>query len=147
MSPVSLAGQKAVVIGFAGYQELHVWYPVLRLRELGAEVTLAGAAGPEAANGSLRYPLLPNAAVADVDADGVALVVVPGGPGAVEAVQSVALTGFLAKAHAAGAAIAAIGEGVTILDAAGVSPEEARVYTAKDTDAIPALFRTFTQEK
>jgi protease I len=144
MSVVSLVGEKAVVIGFAGYQELHVWYPVLRLRELGAEVILAGAAGPEATSGALRYPLLPNAAVADVVGDGLWAVIVPGGPGAADAAAEPALADFVAKAHAAGARVVAIAEGARVLAAAGLAADAAGVLVATDADAIPALFRQLT---
>jgi len=144
MSVVSLAGEKAVVIGFAGYQELHVWYPVLRLRELGAEVILAGAAGPEATSGALRYPLLPNAAVGDVDSDRLWAVIVPGGPGVAEAAARPALIDFVAKAHAAGARVAAIAEGTQVLAAAGLAADAPNVLVAADADAIPALFRQLT---
>lgn len=146
MSPVSLAGQKAVVIGFADYQELHVWYPVLRLRELGAEVTLAGAAGAAATSGALRYPLLPNAAVGDVAPDGLWAVVIPGGPGAGDAASAPELASFVAKAHAAGARVAAIAEGVRVLVSAGLDATTERVAVAEDTDAIPALFRQLTAQ-
>ena len=143
MSPVSLAGRNAVVIGFAGYQELHVWYPVLRLRELGAEVTLAGA---EATSGALGYPLLPNAAVGDVVPDGLWAVIIPGGPGAGDAASAPELASFVAKAHAAGARVAAIAEGERVLASAGLGAGTERVAVAGDADAIPALFRQLTAQ-
>lgn len=146
MSPVSLAGRNAVVIGFAGYQELHVWYPVLRLRELGAEVILAGAAGAAATSGALGYPLLPNAVVGDVVPDGLWAVIIPGGPGAGDAASAPELASFVAKAHAAGARIAAIAEGERVLASAGLSAGTERVAAAADADAIPALFRQLTAQ-
>ena len=146
MSPVSLAGQKAVVIGFAGYQELHVWYPVLRLRELGAEVTLAGAAGAEATSGALRYPLLPNAAVGNVVPDGLWAVIIPGGPGADSAASAPEVASFVSKAHAAGAWVAVIAEGAQVLAAAGWTPSTERVAVAAHADAIPGLFRQLTAQ-
>jgi protease I len=146
MSPVSLAGQKAVIIGFAGYQELHLWYPVLRLRELGAEVTLAGAAGAEATSGALRYPLLPNAAVGDVVPDGRWAVIIPGGPGADDAASAPEVASFVSKAHAAGAWVAVIAEGAQVLAAAGLDASTERVAVAAHADAIPALFRQLTAQ-
>jgi protease I len=144
--------RKVVVVGFEGYQELHVWYPVLRLREEGDDVVLAGSDGLSAAFGALQYPLAPQAGVGDIDPAGVDLLVVPGGPGAAEAAHDASLTGFVGKVAASGGRVVAVAEGVDVLAAAGLEvpaaegdvTETGAVVRARDADALPALFRLLT---
>lgn len=144
--------RKVVVLGFEGYQELHVWYPVLRFREEQDEVVLAGPDGVDAVFGSLAYPLAPQASVGDVDASGVDLVIVPGGPGAAQAAKDDSLTGFLERAAAAGATLACVGEGAQLAESAGLRPPssdalvavDGNVVTVADSDALPELCRHLT---
>lgn len=144
--------RKTVVVGFEGYQELHVWYPVLRLREEGDDVVLAGPDGVAAAFGALQYPLAPQAAVGDLEPSGVDLVVVPGGPGAAEAARTTSLVEFVGKVAAAGGTVVAVAEGAEILAASGLEVPEAsgavteagHVVLARDADALPELFRLIT---
>ncbi|WAX58967.1 DJ-1/PfpI family protein [Jatrophihabitans cynanchi] len=146
--------RRVVVLGFEGYQELHVWYPVLRLREEGDEVVLAGPDGVSAAFGALSYPLAPQAGVSDIDASTVDLLVVAGGPGAAAAAGLDSLTKFVAQVGAAGGRVVAIAEGAGVLDAAGLSVPSAsdavtvdgNVVIAKDADALPELFRALTNQ-
>jgi protease I len=41
-SPMKLQGKKIIVLVEDLYQELEAWYPLLRMREEGAEVTIVG---------------------------------------------------------------------------------------------------------
>jgi protease I len=144
--------RKAVVLGFEGYQELHVWYPVLRLREEGDEVVLAGPDGVSAAFGALSYPLAPQAGVSDIDASTVDLLLVAGGPGAAAAAGLDPLTKFVGQVGAAGGTVVAIAEGVAVLEAAGLNVPAASgpvtrsdgVVIAQNADALPELFRVLT---
>ena len=52
------------------YQELELWYPVLRLREAGAAVTIVGPTAGEVYASKLGYPAIAEAGVDDIDADG-----------------------------------------------------------------------------
>ena len=51
---------------YKGFQEMEFWYPVLRLREIGADVVVIGVDGSEAASSMLGYPVVPNVAMKDV---------------------------------------------------------------------------------
>jgi len=70
---------RAVALVEHGYHELGFWYPVLRLRELGAEVTVAGASADETYVSALGYPVIPDTDLAAAAAAGPDLVIVPGG--------------------------------------------------------------------
>ncbi|MHC4548818.1 MAG: type 1 glutamine amidotransferase domain-containing protein [Planctomycetota bacterium] len=60
------------------YQDLEVWYPYLRLKEEGHEAVGAGC-GEKQYVGKYGYPITVDADVADLDAGGLAGIVIPGG--------------------------------------------------------------------
>lgn len=53
---MDLEGKKIALFVDNLYQELEVWYPLLRFREAGAEVVLIGAAAGETYKSKLGYP-------------------------------------------------------------------------------------------
>jgi protease I len=61
------------------YQELELWYPVLRLREAGVAVTIVGPTAGEVYASKLGYPAVAEAGIEDIDADDFDAVIVPGG--------------------------------------------------------------------
>lgn len=144
--------RNVVILGFEEYQELHVWYPALRLREEGDQVVLAGPDGVEAVFGSLGYPLAPQAGVSDVDPASTDLLLVAGGPGAASAAELGPLTALVTGVAAAGGTVVAIAEGAGVLAAAGLAvPEGAGpvvgdgpILVARDADALPQLFQRLT---
>lgn len=60
------------------YQDLEVWYPLLRLREAGHEVVAAGC-GAKRYVGKYGYPIEVDCDVDDLDAGALDGVVIPGG--------------------------------------------------------------------
>lgn len=61
------------------YEDLELWYPLLRLREVGAHVTVAGPEMEKTYAGKHGYPCVSDAALADMehaDFDGL---IIPGG--------------------------------------------------------------------
>ena len=48
----NIGGRIGVFI-YGGFQEMEFWYPVLRLREIGADVAVIGVEGAEAATSVL----------------------------------------------------------------------------------------------
>lgn len=61
------------------YQELELWYPVLRLREAGVNVTVVGPATGEVFASKIGYPAQADVSVDEVSADDFDAVIVPGG--------------------------------------------------------------------
>jgi protease I len=70
---------RAVALVEHGYHELGFWYPVLRLREVGAEVSIAGPVADETYVSALGYPVIPDTDLAAAEAERPDLVIVPGG--------------------------------------------------------------------
>ena len=92
----------AIVLVEHGYQELGFWYPVLRLRELGIDVSVAGPVAGETYVSTLGYPVIPDldlGAAAERNPD---LLVMPGGEAGRRLASSAATAGLVAAAAAAG---------------------------------------------
>jgi protease I len=73
-----LTGRKAIVLAEDMYEDLELWYPVLRLREEGAEVVIAGT-GAAVYKGKNGYPVTVDIAVDKVSAGDFDALVIPGG--------------------------------------------------------------------
>ena len=76
---MSLEGKRVIVLAENNYQELELWYPLLRLREEGAEVTVVGAESGLTYTSKLGYPVLVDISAEEVtmgDYDGI---IIPGG--------------------------------------------------------------------
>jgi protease I len=76
---MELKGKKIAMLVDNVYQELEVWYPLLRFREAGAEVVTVGASAGQTYTSKLGYPVkadisYDNARPADFDG-----VIIPGG--------------------------------------------------------------------
>src|SRR5258708_36511171 len=129
-----------------GYQELEFWYPLLRLREEGADVTVIGA-GDRTYHSRLGYPVIPDITLASAS-DQFDAIVVPGAS-ARDAVDADTRQ-FLKRAHARGAIVAATSEGPRALVEAGIlqgqtaSSEGGAVdgsgIPGRSADALPAFF-------
>jgi protease I len=76
---MSLAGKRAVLLVEDLYQELEVWYPLLRLREEGAEVLIVAPQKSAVYKSKLGYPIESTLAASEVDPGGIDAVIVPGG--------------------------------------------------------------------
>lgn len=76
---MSLTGTRVLTLAADLFEDTELLYPVLRLREEGAEVTLASIDGKSVTGKKGHGPLDVDAAVADVRADDYAAVVIPGG--------------------------------------------------------------------
>ena len=73
-----LTGRRIVVLAEDLYEDLELWYPVLRLREEGAEVVIAGT-GAGTYTGKNGYPVAVDTSADKVSADDFDAVVIPGG--------------------------------------------------------------------
>jgi protease I len=73
-----LAGKRVIALVEEDFEDLELWYPVLRLREEGAEVVVAGL-GAETYHGKYGLPAEPDANVDDLDMRDFDAVLVVGG--------------------------------------------------------------------
>lgn len=76
---MNLSEVRAAVLVEQQYQELEVWYPVLRLREAGCKVTLVGPEAGATYPSKLGYPAKSDRAAKDVSANDFDVIVIPGG--------------------------------------------------------------------
>lgn len=75
-----LDGKKVIVFAANEYEDLEAWYPILRLREEGAEVTIVGwDNGCTECESKHGYPLKVDKKAKDVNTDDYDAAIVPGG--------------------------------------------------------------------
>jgi len=115
-----LRGQKAVVLAEDMYEDLELWYPVLRLREEGAEVVIAGTGSNASYTGLKGYPLTVDATVDQVSAEDVDAVIVPGGYAPDKLRRYPAVLRLVREAHQQGKVVAAICHAPWVLVSAGI---------------------------
>jgi len=74
-----LIGRRTAVLLDEGFEDLEFWVTVMRLREEGAEVTIVGTAADKQVRGKNALTATSDVGIADVSADELDAVVVPGG--------------------------------------------------------------------
>jgi protease I len=74
-----LQGKRAAVLVEQQYQEMEVWYPIYRLREVGCKVTVVAPEANQTYPSKLGYPVKSDRAAKDVKADDFDVLVIPGG--------------------------------------------------------------------
>lgn len=76
---MELKGKKIAILVDNIYQELEVWYPLLRFREAGAEVVTVGPAAGQTYTSKLGYPVQADISYDNAKASDFDGVVIPGG--------------------------------------------------------------------
>lgn len=74
-----LSGAKLLVFAGDVYEDLELWYPLLRMREAGAEVVIAGLEARTTYTSKHGYPVTSDVAARDIDPEEFDGVIVPGG--------------------------------------------------------------------
>ncbi|MEJ2364537.1 MAG: type 1 glutamine amidotransferase [Deltaproteobacteria bacterium] len=76
---MKLKAKKIILLVEDLYQELEVWYPLLRMREEGAEVTTVGTEAGVTYKSKTGYPVTSDVAARDVDVSHYDGIIIPGG--------------------------------------------------------------------
>ncbi|WP_100333835.1 type 1 glutamine amidotransferase domain-containing protein [Bacillus alkalisoli] len=76
---MKLAGKKVIQIVSNDFEDLELWYPVLRLREEGATVDIVGEKAKEKYIGKYGVPIMSDYAFKDVNPNEYDAILVPGG--------------------------------------------------------------------
>ena len=76
---MKLRGKRVAVLAEDMYQELELWYPLLRLREAGAETFVVGTGSADTYKSKLGYPVAVDVTAEQVNASEIDAVVIPGG--------------------------------------------------------------------
>lgn len=110
------------ILMFVGdtYEDLELWYPRLRLVEAGATVVMAGPQAQHTYLAKHSYPCKSDVAIADVNPDEFAGVVIPGGFMPDRLRRDPAVLDIVRNLHARGKLIAAVCHGGWIPISAGV---------------------------
>lgn len=117
---MTLSGKRVAVLVEELYQELELWYPVLRLREAGAEVTVVGPKGGETYRSKTGYPARADRGIEEVRPEEFDAVVVPGGYAPDLMRRHEAMVRFVREMAERGKVVAAICHAGWMLASAGV---------------------------
>ena len=80
LEPVmNLSGKRIAILIEQQYQEMEVWYPVYRLKEAGAAVTLVGLEAGKVYASKLGYPAKADVAAHSVNVADFDAIIIPGG--------------------------------------------------------------------
>ena len=114
-----LRGRRVAVLAERLYEELELWYPLLRFREEGAEAVVVAPRAEEYAS-KLGYPVRAAAAAAGVQAEDFDAVLVPGGHCPDYLRRDADVVGLVRAVAARGGVVAAICHGGSVLCSADV---------------------------
>lgn len=112
--------KKAVVLIADDYQDLEVWYPLLRLREAGWTVVTAGVDSKKHYKGKNGYPITVDTTVEEIRSNDFDCVIVPGGWAPDYIRRSVAAVDLVAQMSKSGKIVAAICHGGWVLASANI---------------------------
>jgi protease I len=76
---MTLKGKRVAVLAENMYQELELWYPLLRLREAGADTFVVGTGSADSYNSKLGYAVQVDVVADQISAGDLDAVVIPGG--------------------------------------------------------------------
>jgi protease I len=136
------AQPRAAVLVEHGYHELSFWYPVLRLRELGVDVSVAGPTADETYVSALGYPVIPDCDLGAAAAGEPDLLIVPGGEAGRRLAASPQASRLVRDRLARGRAVVITGEPGELAAVGGgadLAGAAAQVVTCAHPDDLPAL--------
>jgi len=76
---MGLEGKRVAILAEDNYQDLELWYPLLRMREAGAEVKVIGTGSAETYTSKYGYPVTVDATADQVKAADFDAIIIPGG--------------------------------------------------------------------
>lgn len=117
---MGLKGKRVAVLAENMYQELELWYPLLRLREAGAETFVVGTGSAESYQSKMGYPVQVDMVAGQIDAGDLDAVVIPGGYAPDLMRRYPDMVNLVRKAFEQGKVVAAICHAGWMLVSAGV---------------------------
>jgi len=136
---MQLAGKRVAVLAERWYQDLELWYPVLRLREEGAKVAIIGTGSAESYIGENGLPVQVDRSADKVSAADFDAVVIPGGYAPDRLRRYPAVLKLVREAYEQGKVVAAICHAPWVLISAGLlQGKRATCYYAIRDDVVNA---------
>jgi protease I len=117
---MNLSGKRAIVLAEDHYEDLELWYPLLRLRGTGMEVQVVGTGSATTYTSKHGYPVKVDLAADKVTAGSVDVIVIPGGYAPDRLRRYPAVLNLVRQAFDQGKVVAAICHGGWVLVSAGV---------------------------
>ncbi|MCL6621904.1 MAG: type 1 glutamine amidotransferase [Syntrophobacterales bacterium] len=117
---MKLTGKRIAILAENLYQELEVWYPLLRFREEGAKVVVVGSGSARTHSSKLGYPVEVDRKAEEVSAAEFDAVIIPGGYAPDIMRRYPAMVRLVREAALAGKVVAAICHGGWMLASAEV---------------------------
>lgn len=144
---MELQGKKAAILAENLYQELELWYPLLRLREAGAEVQVIGTGSAKTYASKHGYEVSVDAPASEVKAGDFDAVVIPGGYAPDLMRRDPAMVRLVREAYERGRVVAAICHAGWMLVSAGIlEGKRATCFHAIKDDLIAAGATYLDQE-
>jgi protease I len=140
-----LQGKRVIALVEDEYEDLELWYPVLRLREAGAEVVLAGLGAPRY-TGKHGLPAEPDAAADDLDMDAFDALLVVGGWAPDKLRRSEAVLELVRAADRDGKLLGVICHGGWVPASAGVLKGRTMTCTPGIKDDVSNAGATYVDE-
>ncbi len=136
---MELKGKRVAILAENMYQELELWYPLLRLREAGAETFVVGTGSADTYTSKVGYPVQVDAVADQVRAADVDAVIIPGGYAPDLMRRYPAMVNLVREAFEQGKVVAAICHAGWMLASAGVlKGKRATCFFAIKDDVINA---------
>ena len=117
---MSLSGKTIAVLVEDAYEDQELWYPVQRLKEEGAEVTIVGPEAGSTYKSKHGYPAVSDQAASEVSAAELDGIVIPGGYAPDRMRRDEAMVRLVREVFEAGKIVAAVCHGGWMLCSAGV---------------------------
>lgn len=117
---MALEGKKIFILAEELYQELEIWYPLLRLKEENADVVVVGSGSAEQHKSKLGYPVKVDAYAKDLKGADCDALIIPGGYAPDMMRRYPDMTRIIKEAHDAGKVIASICHGGWMLTSADI---------------------------
>lgn len=136
---MGIKNKKVIVLVEQDYQDLEVWYPVLRLREEGMKVTVVGTGSSKTYKGKYGYPISVDIEAGEVNPDDFDAVIIPGGwaPDYLRRYSSV--VNIIKEMFEKGKVVASICHGASVLVSAGIlKGKKITCFTAVKDDCLYA---------
>src|SRR5258706_449935 len=120
-SAMKIQDAQVVVLAENQYQELELWYPLLRLREAGANVFTVAPSAEQLYGSKLGYPVRAELSIAEVKAEQLDAVIVPGGFAPENFRRTPQIIDLIRKVYERGSLVAAICHAGWVLASAGIA--------------------------
>ena len=117
---MEIEGKRIVLLVEDRYQVLELWYPLIRLREAGAAVTVAGSEAGRVCRSSEGYEIAADASVTNIRIQEYDAIIVPGGYAPDLMRRNPAMVALVRDAYNQGKVVAAICHAGWMLASAGI---------------------------